>query len=716
MHRQHKRDWIIGIGCGSDCAQIRGSEMNEERPDMGEAYAASLKKLVNMKLQYAFARQEGTNAQQAAGQKLAEAEDAFSRDCARMLEEGAGLYLEYLLERFGLSEFEKHCVRLLYVFETDRDCAKAAACLQDGWGHVTPYLAGLTYGRHVGWQQLYGAFCDNSLLSRFFLEDDPDCAMLCMRKLRLAKRIVEFALGNVAPGPAYEQIMCHWDETKELKPWIGTPDGQIGTWWEWAILQAKPGQGKLLYLYGEAGSGKRFSVLHTCRQQGYPCCLVNLDKCMKKTEYMDEAERYRWMEGLLRELMLFDEVPVLFTEQSRKEALSDMLAQQEIEALLGQVSEAIPIAFLCAPHKVYLRNDSAVTYFYKRPMTLLEGKEYWETEGRNYPLEEGLDLGVMSNKFRLAPGKISRILETANKARIQNREKYLSQTRITRECYGMIEQQMGKKAVKVPAIYGMEDLVLPKRQKCQLMDACNQVRYKHKVYEEWGFQEKVAYGRGVSMVFCGPPGTGKTMAAQVIARELNMELYKVDLSCVVSKYVGETEKNLDWIFEQAKESQVILFFDEADALFGKRSEGKESIDKYSNMEAAFLLQKMECYDGITILATNLFHHLDEAFKRRLKIIVECPLPGVAETTRLWQTMIPSQMPAGEIDYDYLARQFELSGSNIRNVLLHSAFLAASRGKSLDMEEIIPAIKNEYAKNGKNLTKNDVSEYYMYLDS
>ena len=218
------------------------------------------------------------------------------------------------------------------------------------------------------------------------------------------------------------------------------------------------------------------------------------------------------------------------------------------------------------------------------------------------------------------------------------------------------------------------------------------------------------------MIFSGPPGTGKTMAAQVIAGELSLSLYRVNLAGVVSKYIGETEKNLSEIFERAKKSRVVLFFDEADVLFGKRTEVRDSNDKYSNMEAAFLLQKIEEYSGIAILATNFVQNFDEAFKRRVKFLVEFPFPGKVQRAEIWQRVFPPEAPLGTLDFDYLVENFELSGSNIKNIAVHSAFLAASDGEGvIGMKHVVAALKNEYAKSGKSFTRAEAGEYSYYLD-
>lgn len=208
------------------------------------------------------------------------------------------------------------------------------------------------------------------------------------------------------------------------------------------------------------------------------------------------------------------------------------------------------------------------------------------------------------------------------------------------------------------------------------------------VGEEWGFFEKTSYGRGVSALFYGSPGTGKTMAVQIIAKELGLELYRVDLSKMVSKYIGETEKNISALFDIAKNMNVILFFDEADSLFAKRSEVKDSNDRNANAETAHLLQKMEEYEGMVILATNLVEQIDDAFRRRIKFMVPFRFPDVSTRTKLWHSLIPEKTPLDDsIDLDFFANQFELSESQIKEILWNAAYIAVSDNQPLGNEQI-----------------------------
>jgi len=213
-------------------------------------------------------------------------------------------------------------------------------------------------------------------------------------------------------------------------------------------------------------------------------------------------------------------------------------------------------------------------------------------------------------------------------------------------------------------------------------------------------------------MFSGVSGTGKTMAASIVARELALDLYKVDLAGIVSKYIGETEKNLDKVFNEARNASEILFFDEADAIFGKRSEVKDAHDRYANIEVAYLLQKMEEFPGLAILATNFGRNLDTAFQRRLQHVVEFPFPEIADREAIWRGMFPAAAPRDEnIDFGFLARQFELSGGNIRNAVLAAAYLAAAESRPIAMDHLIQATGREYQKMGKLPSRGDFREHY-----
>jgi ATP-dependent 26S proteasome regulatory subunit len=261
--------------------------------------------------------------------------------------------------------------------------------------------------------------------------------------------------------------------------------------------------------------------------------------------------------------------------------------------------------------------------------------------------------------------------------------------------------QLASLTRKITPRYTWQDIVLPNDQIDLLHEIIGTVRGRPRVLDEWGVGQKLASSRGVTILFAGLSGTGKTMAAEIIARELGLDLYKIDLSTIVSKYIGDTEKNLERIFSEAETSNAILFFDEADALFGKRSEVRDSHDRYANIEISYLLQRMEAYDGVTILATNLRANLDEAFTRRLQFAVDFPFPDETHRLRIWQALFSSDVPRHpDIDFIGLAQRFKLAGGNIRNVIVGAAYLAASDGGRVTMSHLLHVTRRELQKMGR----------------
>lgn len=257
----------------------------------------------------------------------------------------------------------------------------------------------------------------------------------------------------------------------------------------------------------------------------------------------------------------------------------------------------------------------------------------------------------------------------------------------------------------LPSTRGFGELKLPEEQERQLRKICDMLASKESVMKKWGFEKKFSYGNGMSILFYGAPGTGKTMAAQVMANELEMPLYRVDLSMLTSKYIGETQKNIGKIFNEADQADCILLFDEADAMFARRSDVSDAQDRYSNGETAYLLQRMEQYTGVSILATNLLQNFDEAFRRRITYMVHFPLPDANLREKIWETIIPDEAAvSGDVDYRSLARLFELSGAAIKNAVLQGACLAMADGQAIGMGHLLCGIQNEYGKQGKSLNE------------
>ena len=273
---------------------------------------------------------------------------------------------------------------------------------------------------------------------------------------------------------------------------------------------------------------------------------------------------------------------------------------------------------------------------------------------------------------------------------------HLPQDRLWQACLENTRPQMNLLAERLIPKATWDDIVLADDAENLLRQITDQVRQRSTVYDDWGFREKMNRGLGINALFAGDSGTGKTMAAEVIANELNLNLFRIDLSAVVSKYIGETEKNLRRLFDAAEDGGAILFFDEADALFGKRSEVKDSHDRYANIEINYLLQRMEAYRGLAILASNMKTALDQAFMRRLRFIVNFPFPSVKERTLIWQKVFPPQTPLADLDFERLGR-LNLTGGSINNVALNAAFIAAQQNTAVTMPLILAAARTEFRK-------------------
>ena len=284
-----------------------------------------------------------------------------------------------------------------------------------------------------------------------------------------------------------------------------------------------------------------------------------------------------------------------------------------------------------------------------------------------------------------------------------------SADRLWDACRAQSRPRLDELAHRIASAASWDDLVLPELQRQTLRDVVVQVRHRAQVYEQWGFAAKSSRGLGISALFAGASGTGKTLAAEVLANELRLDLYRIDLSQVVSKYIGETEKNLRRVFDAAEDGGAVLLFDEADALFGKRSEVKDSHDRYANIEVSYLLQRMEAYRGLAILTSNMKDALDTAFLRRIRFIVTFPFPDGVQRAEIWRRIFPAATPTDGVDVTRLAR-LNVTGGNIRNIALNAAFLAADAGEPVRMPHLLRAAQIEYAKLEKPLSASEVGDW------
>lgn len=450
---------------------------------------------------------------------------------------------------------------------------------------------------------------------------------------------------------------------------------------------------KLIYLQGERGSGRKLNYAYLAAQSRMGLAVISY-------EALQSRQQLREMQTacLLNHALFVIELP------DQEEDLSPLFRWLEDEETVFLVGTRPNIRAERSFQRQYLP-------FSIHPRQALYDRELFERLTVGYPWEREDIRTDFLNRYNFLPGRMRDILELA-KAHALSAGSAITADILRNAILGVSSHCLDRYAKKIEGLYGMDDLILPDTPKQKLLHIINRVRNRKLVYETWGFLEKSSYGNGTAMIFAGPPGTGKTMAAQVMAAELGMELYRVELPAIVDKYIGETEKKLNRIFGEAEKSMAILFFDEADVLFSKRTEIKESNDKYSNMEIAFLLQKMEEYEGVSILATNYLQNFDNAFRRRVSDIITFPLPDEAQRRLMWQSMLPSRLPVSdEIDFDFLARQFEISGSMIKNVLIYAGFLAAEEEEPLlTMEQILRGLGHELEKSGKKLSRDEYGEY------
>ncbi len=450
-------------------------------------------------------------------------------------------------------------------------------------------------------------------------------------------------------------------------------------------------------LCGPRRSGRKHLARALCRELGRPLMVLNLMALPKEPADLGRLARIACRDALLAGAILYvddadehgdGEGPVLLPR-----ALAQALARFPDVIFLGSQKK---IGVLDVLNRDVLR----VTCDLPTPA---ERTAMWQAAvPPDVELAEGTDLGELSRKYSLGAGSIAAgARDAANAARLRGEPAKVRFADLLDGARMQLQHKLGTLADRITKTYDWPDLILPEDVIDVLKEMVNFAKFRTKVYEDWGFGTKHSYGRGLSGLFTGPPGTGKTMVAGIMARELDMELFRIDLSRVVSKWIGETEKNLGKVFDEASLSHAIILFDEADSLFAKRTEVKSSVDRYANLEVNYLLQRMENYEGVSILTTNYDENLDEAFKRRLNFRIEFPFPDINARSKLWPIMLPKQVRTdGVIDWIHMAKRFELSGGNIRNAVLRAAFYAAEGNTAVDQEMLEKAATRESDEMGK----------------
>lgn len=469
-------------------------------------------------------------------------------------------------------------------------------------------------------------------------------------------------------------------------------DRLITTW------SQTPGTLPLLQLCGAESTTKHQIVGTICDTLGFNLGLINAAVLPTLPPELHQL-RQRWQrEAILGNRVLCLDCDTLATADPGKTAAISLL----IETLQTP-------CILSTPERLPLRQQTVVSFDVPR-LGFQEQKSIWETHLGPAANELNGQLTKLVSQFNLSPTTIQtaclQVTSTSELSHSFQGGLGGISTQLWEFCRSQARPRLDDLAQRIDTTATWEDLVLPDTQREVLSDIATHLQQRSKVYHDWGFATKGSRGFGITALFHGDSGTGKTMAAEVLAQQFCLDLYRIDLSAVVSKYIGETEKNLARIFDAAETGGAILLFDEADALFGKRTEVKDSRDRNANVEVSYLLQRMEAYSGLAILTTNLKNALDTAFLRRIRFMVEFPFPTAQYRAQIWQRIFPPQTPTEELDYQKLG-QLQVAGGNIRNIALNAAFMAADADESLMMKHILQAAQRDYLKLQKILTKEEV---------
>jgi len=444
---------------------------------------------------------------------------------------------------------------------------------------------------------------------------------------------------------------------------------------------------RLCILCGVPGSGKKLTLQKIAAEKQVRFLLIRLEELGNACE--DIADEITALS------MLWGCIPCFALEEAKENT--------RFMRILGALSHRRIGALLLTTRlrsNIVIEGTLVTRIDYPAP-NLEQSLHFWRLFSAAYDTDAAIDWAQLSAKYVLSPGQIrSALWGAADMAKTKGTP--VNAKEIDDAILLGNTGRLSEIADKINVFYTWDDLVLGDAPKQMLKDICNRIKYRHVVEAQWGFGAKSAYGTGISILLYGPPGTGKTMSAQVIAGELGLPIYRINLAQIISKYIGETAKNLDTVFSEAKSSNVILFFDEADALFAKRTDVKNSNDRHANSESSYLLQKIEEYTGISILATNLASNFDEAFRRRINYMVNIHMPSPAQRLKLWQNSIPERAPLSpDVDLRLLADSLEFSGSIIKSAALQAAYFAASENTQISMSHITRAVRRELQKLGKS---------------
>jgi AAA+ superfamily predicted ATPase len=633
---------------------------------------------------------------------------------------GTDLRLERLTRTFELDAVTRGALVCCAAAELDGQISRLFAYLQNDATKRRPTFAMLARllspntSDPISVRSLFGQTC--ALHGHRLLErptETPDNPFSTV-EARLAPGVIDFLLGSDRlPPPLAEaaELVKATTVIEDLAYYRQHRD------FIERLLRLRQPDGRLpvSYIGGPRGAGDRLIAESLAKALGKNLVVVHGARLPGDAGKVEEFGRMLGREARLRDCIMLI--------QDADEALPDADHQTTkaipFETFLHALDGCEVIISGAAPAaRIRHRMRTKPFGFELKYPTIIERSEIWERSltpraaARLAP-----DIRLLAAKFHFTPGQIARVIAHAEMAapRDTEGEPCITDTELHARCREEAESGLDQFCQRIIARHSWDDIVLSRDARLQLQEVCRWVKHRSQVYESWGFGAKLARGKGLAVLLSGASGTGKTMSAEVIARDLQLDLFRVDLSRVVSKYIGETERNLSRIFAKTSSGNCLLFFDEADALFGKRTEVKDAHDRYANIEINYLLAEMDSYEGLIIVATNMKGNLDQAFIRRFSHVIEYPLPDERLREVIWRKSFPKQTPLGaDVDFSFLAQRFNLPGGSIRNIALSSAFLASADGQTISMEHVILATKREYQKIGRVCSKSDYGQYYALV--
>lgn len=594
--------------------------------------------------------------------------------------------LHILAQRLGLSAFEQEILLLCAAMDLDTRTARLCAAAQDDPQRPFPTFAlALALFDDPAWDALSP---ERPLRYWQLIEiDQPAGRPLTACSLRIDERILNFLKGLNYLDDRLATFLFPFDAQAGVDPLPPTHQACADRLASELEPSAAGDSPATVQLVGNDPLGQQLVAAQVAGQFRLQLYRLPVDLLPGQSGDLERLVRLWQRESRLLPLALY-----LDTQEWGSSSGGQEEAQANI-ALRRFLARRPGLVFLAGREAQPGLDPAGLTADVNKPATS-EQRQVWLDSLRIEGQAIERQVGRLAEQFNLNT-TIIRHVARQGQVLIEAEPEQLYR-RLWKACLAQTRPRLGQLAQRLELKSTWEDLVLPQEEMALLQQIADQAGQRSQVYDAWGFRNKLNRGLGISALFAGESGTGKTMAAEVLAHDLDLDLYRIDLSAVVSKYIGETEKNLRRLFDSAEDGGVVLFFDEADALFGKRSEVKDSHDRYANIEINYLLQRIEAYRGLAILATNMKSALDQAFLRRLRFVVNFPYPGLAERKAIWQKVFPVQLPVRGLDYDRLAR-LNLTGGSIHNIALNAAFLAAQAGTAVTMGQVLEAARAELRK-------------------